>query len=283
MMTRLYLIGFLATAALCLAAQSTALRKSGGSTVKSESNYFSSIARLQSHPSTPPKAMLLGSSLTGRLADRGTLHPSIANLGCDGGTAVITLRAIDQGLITPAPTLVIEANTLSYELEGRGREIANAIRTPWFSVGKSIPNLSATARPTAFAYSWLMAKRGEGPTTTPPNPLLQFPNSPNIPTTLPFPSITPQADKLTTELSAILSRLQKRDITLILVMLPPGREPSSIDLQIAAQLSAKNSIPFWDMSQNLPPNSLGYTDGIHLDTPGARQVSAAITRRILPP
>jgi hypothetical protein len=66
-------------------------------------------------------------------------------------------------------------------------------------------------------------------------------------------------------------------------MLPPGREPSSIDLQIAAQLSAKNSIPFWDMSQNLPPNSLGYTDGIHLDTPGARQVSAAITRTILTP
>jgi hypothetical protein len=145
---RLYPIAFLAVLAACFGAQTLALRMVGGRTVKSESNYFSSIARLQTGNREKARVLMLGSSMTARLSDRTKPIPGIVNLGCDGGSAVITLRAIDRGDLKAAPLIIVEANMLAFELEHRGKEIAESIGSDWFKLGTKFPNLSATARPT---------------------------------------------------------------------------------------------------------------------------------------
>jgi hypothetical protein len=151
-------MAYLAILAACFGAQTLALRLFGGKTVKSESNYFSSIARIQNGDREEARVLMLGSSMIARLADRTQPIPGVANLGCDGGSAVITLRAIARGELKAAPLIVVEANSLSFELEHRGKEIAESIGSDWFKLGTKVPNLSATARPTAFVYSKLLAR-----------------------------------------------------------------------------------------------------------------------------
>ncbi|MEO8616420.1 MAG: hypothetical protein ABI600_14845, partial [Luteolibacter sp.] len=60
-----YLTGFVVIFAAGLGLQTVALRASGGKTLKCESNYFSSIARIQTETKGKSEVMLLGSSITG--------------------------------------------------------------------------------------------------------------------------------------------------------------------------------------------------------------------------
>jgi hypothetical protein len=271
-----YFIGFAVLFSIFFALQSVALRMSGGRTAKSESNYFSSIARIQSEVRRSPRIMLLGSSMTGRLADRAREIPGVANLGCDGGSAVITLRALDQGLLPQAPVLVIEGNTLSYELDGRGKEIAAAIDTDWFKLGTRVPNFGAGARPTAFAYSWLMARKaGEKAASA----VDRLPIS-SKPARL-DPSLAPMLDGaangLVEELSDIIHRLESKGCRVFIVMLPPGvKSPTSLQARLPRALACKSGARWWDLNEGLPPGTVAFTDGLHLDASGAERVLATL-------
>ena len=154
-----YFFTLLLTLATCFAVQWFALRQVGGRTAKSESNYFSSLGRIQAGTSGKPRVILLGSSITGRLPDRAQGFEGFANMGCDGGSAVDALRAMDQGYLPTAPVLVIEMNTLHLALQPKPSEIGSAIRSPWFQAGMRAPAISAYARPSAFLYSKLLARK----------------------------------------------------------------------------------------------------------------------------
>ena len=67
-------------------------------------------------------------------------------------------------MIPTASILIVEANSLAFKLEGRGRETGAALGSHRFRFGIDHPNLGATARPAALAYSWLIgrARRGRG-------------------------------------------------------------------------------------------------------------------------
>jgi hypothetical protein len=275
-----YLTAFAVVLAVCFGAQSLALRMAGGSTVKSESNYFSSIARIQTETRGTPEVMLLGSSMTGRLADRAADIPGVANLGCDGGSAVVTLRAMDRGLLPVAPVLIIEANGLSFELEHRGKEIAAAIDSDWFRLGMRVPNLGATARPTAFGYSWLMAHKegalaaaSEGlPISTKPAPL----------DASQAPLLDPASAALVHELAAIFRRLEGKGSRIYLVMLPPGAKSNTVQATLPRSLACKSGVLWWDLTDGLPPGAVGFTDGLHLDGPSAGKVLATLVSSLKP-
>ena len=80
--------------AACFGLQSLALHLVGGRTAKSESNFFSSIARIQTGAAEPvAEVFLVGSSLTGRFPSRSAEFPDVANLGCDGENAAVVMRA----------------------------------------------------------------------------------------------------------------------------------------------------------------------------------------------
>ena len=260
----------------CFGLQSLALKTVGGKTRKSESNYFSSVARLQTETRDQPEVLFLGSSLTGRLPDR----PQVGNLGCDGGSAVITLRALDEGILPGAKVIFVEANTLAYELQGRGKEITAAMRTDWFKVGVKVPNLGATARPSAFIYSWLDAKRnpvGIAPAADAPlyseagSGFTVVEQSPAL--------VGPEEHSLVEELSGILDRLTKKGMDLKLVMLPAGGEETEVDLRIAAGVAARTKLPWWNMYEDPVENEIRYTDGRHLDPASAAAVIDALLRK----
>ena len=265
--------------AVCLGAQTLALRASGGKTVKSESNYFSSIARLQTESQGRPRIMMLGSSLTGRLGDRAQHFEGVANLGCDGGSAVVTLRAMDKGILPTAPLLIVEANSLSFELEKRGKEIGEAISSRWFDFGIKTPNLGATARPTAFAYSWLMA-RSSGSAPNMEQEYLPVTTKPAILDPASAPKLDPEETALVDEVAAILGRLKKNGSKILIVMIPPGAEADSAQMEIPRAVAAKSGLPWWDLTESLPQDSVSYSDGLHLDAASAQKVMLTLMREL---
>jgi len=149
-----YALTLALTLTACFGIQTLALHHVGGRTTKSESNFFSSIARIQTGAAEPvAKVFLAGSSLTGRFPSRTAEFPDVANLGCDGESAAVVMRAIDKGILPLPPVLVIEGNTLYREQTASESLVGTVMESQWFELGRNIPNLSATARPSAFAYS----------------------------------------------------------------------------------------------------------------------------------
>lgn len=276
-----YATGLIVIFAACLGAQTLALRLSGGKTLKSESNYFSSIARLQTETQGGPKIMMLGSSMTGRLGDRAQRIEGVANLGCDGGSAIVALRAMDRGQLPTAPLMIIEANSLSFELEHRGKEIGEAIDSQWFEVGIKTPNLGATARPAAFAYSWLMARKpGSGPNAS--QEVLPIQTKPSVLDPSTAPELDEKSEALVDEVTAMLGRLRKRGCDFLLVTLPPASPADSLQSKIPRAIAARSGVRWWDLTEGLADGAVSFSDGLHLDGPGAQKVMLTLMREMAP-
>lgn len=258
----------LITLCLCFGAQALGLLMVGGRTVKSESNFFSSVGRIQASAKDSPEIMLLGSSITGRLPDRAHGFAGVANLGCDGGSAVDTLRAIHKGRLPRAPIIFVEANALHIALRGEG-EVAAAMRRPWFHVGMRVPLLSSYARPSAFAYSILLASRtgnygtvhGEG-----------FPQG-GQPGTNDLAwdemEVTDPERELADEMSRIISDLRKAGSRIIVVWLPPGREDGQLPSNWIRKMVSESGAEWWDLGHRIDPSEYRLTDGVHMDAESA--------------
>ena len=276
-----YLVPFALTLAACFGVQTLALHSVGGKTNKSESNFFSSVARIQTGIRDQPQIMLLGSSMTGRLPDRNQGFVGVANLGCDGSSAVDTLRAMDAGKLPIAPMLVIEGNTLYRAASGERSEIARAIDSPWFRVGGRIPNLGATALPAAFFYSRLLASKiGAGGRDAARQ--VQTTRSPSR-LSSPLPPLNAAESELIDELSAVIKRLGERGAEIMITMLPPGNSPDSSDVRLSLALALRAELPFWDLSSSFPSGQIHFTDGVHMDPPSAATVMNALLESLPPP
>lgn len=259
-----YLIPLLSTLAICFGLQSAALRGVGGRTSKSESNFFSSLGRIQAGAMGSPEMMLLGSSITGRLPDRAQGFPGVANLGCDGGSAVDVLRAMDEELLPVAPVLVIEVNYLHRALDPTPSEVGSVIGKPWFRTGLRFPQISAYARPSAFVYSALLERR-IGPASG-----LGRDRGLNVasrPRRLDVPSVSGigySERRLIDELVPRLKRLQQRSCRLVFVWLPPGRPDGAALPAWIEVLIAESGSEWWDLSTAVDPKLVELTDGVHM-------------------
>lgn len=266
------------TLALCFTAQSFALRTVGGRTTKSESNFFSSLGRIQAGARDMPDMMILGSSITGRLPDRAQGFSGTANMGCDGGSAVDVLRAMDEGILPAAPTLIIEANTLHLALEEKSTEIAHAMRAPWFKAGLRVPALSAYARPAAFLYSKLLVRRIGTFSAAGFESDLGVESRPSEVMVSPHVGITPREEKLIDEVAAILKRLQARGSRAVIVWLPPARSDGSEAPPWVLKLAHRSKTPWWDLAQDAETGTVSLTDGVHMDSASAARTLVAILK-----
>lgn len=264
--------------ATCFGLQLLALRASGGRTLKSESNFFSSVGRIQAGAKAHPHIMSLGSSITGRLPDAAQGFIGIANMGCDGASGIDTLRAIDQGIIPAARWLVIEVNTLGIEVNHQPSDIARAMRNPWFQLGIDYPLLSSYARPSAFFYSKLLARkigtfdpceaeRGFGTHTM---PTLLGPCSGML--------LDPAESKELEELSAIIERLQNKGSKFIFVTYPSAGKHKAHDWVVA--LVARTHSYWWDLERYIPPEDVRYTDAVHMDAVSATRATGDLLRAV---
>lgn len=263
------------TLCVCFCTQYIALREIGGRTVKSESNYFSSLGRIQSGAIGKPEVMLLGSSITGRLPDRAQGFQGVACMGCDGGSAADTIRAIDEGIIPRAPVIIVEANTLPVALAGKS-QIGTAIRAPWFRAGIFMPLLSAYARPSAFLYSPLLSSR-TGSYNLNQNSTLGVVTKPV--------SFSPEWDMyqvdskeaaLIADLSARIKRLCKNGSRVILVWLPPRRPQNQPPPPWILKLAAESEIEWWDLGQDAKSSEVKLTDRVHMDAESASKTLRSI-------
>ena len=278
MATRTYLLPLLSSLALCFGLQFVALRAVGGRTLKSESNFFSSLARIQAATTGEVRTMLLGSSITGRLPDRVQGFEGFANMGSDGGSAVDVLRPLDRGVIPVAPTLVIEANKLDRALDPRPSEIGLAMEEPWFELGVRLPLLSAYARPSAFLYSVLLAaKIGR----------FELPMYNNDLRVTSWPRLVPEAEgnvvsgdqrRLVDELSSIIARLRAKGVRVVIVWLPPARDASHPLPGWILSLAAQSGAEWWDMGEEADPRLVTLTDGVHMSAVSAQRTVASLRK-----
>jgi hypothetical protein len=275
-----YALTLALTLAACFTAQSLALRAVGGRTTKSESNYFSSLGRIQAGAQGEPDLMFLGSSITGRLPDRAQGFPGTANMGCDGGSAVDALRAMDEGILPRAPGLVIEANTLHLALAEQPTEISKAMRGPWFQVGLHVPNLSAYARPSAFFYSKLLARKIGGFSPTGASEDLGGSARPFLPAQLPESSLTPGQIELIEEIAGILGRLRESGTNATIVWLPPARGDGSVPPAWILEMAHRSGVPYWDLGQEVAPGTVTLTDGVHMAAESAARATASLTKEL---
>ena len=260
----------------CFGLQTLALHLVGGRTTKSESNYFSSIARIQTGTAEPVATVFLaGSSLTGRFPSRSEEFPEVANLGCDGESAAVVMRAIDKGVLPLPPVLVIEGNTL-YREQGAGDSLVGQVMdSMWFGVGRKITNLGATARPSAFAYSILLERKVGGAGG---GERLPLPVSFTVVVPPPSGEILPaKAQAVVSELSAIIGRFKARGCKMLIVQLPPGADAEALYTRIPYALSRETGVPILDLAKDLPPGTVKYTDGVHM----APASAAAALRSII--
>jgi hypothetical protein len=274
-----YLITLIFTIGICFCVQWFALRASGGRTLKSESNFFSSLGRIQAGAYAKQEIMILGSSITGRLPDSAQGFDGISNMGCDGGNGIDTLRAIDQGILPSAPWIIIEANTLNLSLQPSPTAISIAMEGPWFKLGIEHSPISAYARPSAFFYSKLLerkigtfskedAERGYQTDTV---PVVLSPQTPH--------RLTPDEDRLISEISAIIGRLKSGGAKVIFVWLPPGRTDNTPPEWITALVSTSDSL-WWDLGQHVPSSEIRLTDGVHMDSTSATRATGDLIRAV---
>ena len=275
-----YISYLVLTLAACFAAQGFALRAVGGRTVKSESNYFSSLGRIQAGAQGKPDLMFLGSSITGRLPDRAQGFPGTANMGCDGGSAVDALRAMDRKLLPVAPVLVIEANTLVRALDPKPSEVGLAMERPWFQAGLRVPAISSYARPSAFFYSILLARKIGGFGGAGDGDGLKVDSRP---VRLSAPAATEPAAAervLINELVPLLKRLQERKCRPVFVWLPPGREKGSAVPPWLATLVSESGSEWWDLGTEADPALIRLTDGVHMAADSAARTAISIRQAL---
>lgn len=274
-----YILPFALTLAVCFGLQSLALRAVGGRTAKSESNFFSSIGRIQAGAFFNADAMVLGSSITGRLPDRAQGFTGWANMGCDGGCAVDALRAMDAGILPNAAILVLEANTLHMALNREQTEIGAAMRRPWFRIGLQVPNLAAYARPSAFFYSKLLEKRiggfesGSGED-------LKATGAPILIRSIHISAMSSSEKLLVDEIVAILDQLERRGSKSFVVWLPPARSDASSPPSWILELARRSEAPYWDLGQQAAEGTVVLTDGVHMAAPSAMRTMSSLANEI---
>lgn len=274
-----YLILLLLTLAACFGVQSLALRLSGGRTLKSESNFFSSLGRIQAGAHAQQKIMVLGSSITGRLPDSAQGFAGISNMGCDGGCGIDTLRAIDQGILPSAPWIFIETNTLNLSLSPKPTEISRTMMSPWFKFGINHPSISAYARPAAFFYSKLLARKIGN---YPPAEAVRGFGSGTVPVLL-SPAASQSLDAIqanrVAEVTDIIQRLQRRGSRFIFVWLPPAHANDPAPEWILSLAESSHSY-WWDLGRRVSPQDVKLTDGVHMDAPSATRATGDLLRAV---
>jgi hypothetical protein len=276
-----YALTLALTLAACFTAQTLALRAVGGRTTKSESNFFSSLGRIQAGAKGAPELMLLGSSITGRLPDRAQGFPGVANLASDGGSALDALRAMDRGLVPTAPVLVIEVNYLHRALDPTPSEVGRAMSQPWFQAGIRFQSISAYARPAAFFYSILLGRKIGTYDRAVDGDDLGVDSRP-LPLAAPPRARLSTAERaLVDQLRPLLQRLHQARCRTIFVWLPPGRVSGSDLPPWVATLVWESNSEWWDLGTDADPEQVTLTDGVHMSASTAARTMSSLAEGVL--
>lgn len=265
-----------------------------------ESNFQANLIRLQAFLfGPPPRAVLVGSSLSGRLLPgyfEGTSLAPLDNLGLDGSGP---LYGLNLALARPESIVIIEANNLLRSRNENDLTLDQAVGGVEFRLGGRIPALQAQWRPSSVLYSWMkLRKTGDrrldsgvrsqesgvlsqeagGTVTESTNSaiqqsLTQYSNTSSLQVT------SGPAEELREKVKA----LQERGCRVVFVRLPTGqREADNPAFALSAALARELKVPELDLRAECAGRgeTLSYTDGLHLTPGSAREVSRLIAELI---
>lgn len=245
-----------------------------------ETNFQANLIRLQTFMfDAPPRTVLVGSSLTGRLLPsyfRGTDLAPAANLGLDGSGPVFGL---ELALQRPAQTVIIEVNTLLKPRDKNDQLIEDTLHGLNFQLARHLPFLRADARPSSMLYSFLKTRRKHSFTDTPINPT---PLAQATAPTQPAPSDDPATRAAKEKLQADVKALLERGSRVALVRLPMrGRSSSQNNPSYAwgDELAREFRLPLIDIEAECLKRGrvISYTDGLHLTPTSARETSVMVS------
>lgn len=275
-----YSVAFVFGLALCFVIQAAALKVVGGRNIKNESNFFSSLGRIQAAADSPPPVLMLGSSLTGRLPDRLQGYEDFANMGCDGGSAMDVLRAIDRGDLPGSRFLVVETNTLHRDMDPVPSVVASAMSRPWFRVGKQFPLLSAYARPSGFFYSFLLQRKIGAFGAYDATADLRVQNLPGKPDENITRVLDDKTEDLIEEVAGIARRLRSKGTDIIFVWLPPDRKNGGPPPAWILKLVKTADSHWWDIGGEADPSLVSLTDGAHMSVDSAARTVVTLQKGI---
>ena len=226
------------------------------------------------------EAMLLGSSVTGRLLPvyfEGTALPHTGNLGLDGsgpllGASLLTYRH-DLPRVVIVETFLIDKpwtkDDDSFLASVNGF-------SPWLAA--HIPALRAEHRPSSLLYSWIKHRKESSSAAPGQSPGSEVDPSPSFAKT----------DSVA-KLSLALASLQKLGVKVVLVRFPTGERRDGLLRELPpnhpAQIISKTlHLPLIDVAKEVATDGWEplYTDGLHLNADSARRISQTMAKLVAP-
>ena len=239
--------------------------------VKGESNYFSTLARLQTAARVEnPQIAFVGSSLTGRFPME-CLGKKGINLGCDGGSSLDSLLLLSSGSFKVPPHVVIEANVL----ESESTSLSGIAEGGWFKLGLELPVFSAAYRPSSLFYRCLRQSVSNLDNGVNERAVqwAAFRERPQVPVSkyeIKDASLSEYA-----RISGLVVALKKTGCRVIVVWIPNGRGRGRLlqeQVLRAEQMAADCDVPFFDLRELDELKLVDYTDEVHLDESSAANV-----------
>jgi hypothetical protein len=232
----------------------------------------------------PPQAVLVGSSLFGRLLpscfDDTPLAP-VASLGLDGSAPVFGL---DLVLKRPPPLVFVEVNTLLLPPNSNEEVLLDTMRGLRFRAARFLPVLRADYRPSSVLYSWLKSRRTQTREFTPrPDDTAAATNAPAEVSLAPFDAAgAPEAKE---KLRRQIQTLRDRGCRVILVRMPashrftPANNPS---FAFGDELAREFNLPLYDLDDECARRGfpVKYTDGVHLSAQSAREAAQVLAELV---
>ena len=251
-----------------------------------ESNFQSNLIRVQRVLfDSPPRAVIAGSSLSGRLLPsyfNGTPLAPLDSLGLDGLSASF---ALDLILKRPPSVVIIEVNTLLTPVNQHNGELVDAaIHSYLFRLSRYLHVLRAQSRPASMLYSWLKARSRKRANTTA--------SVPSIPPPGPVHSAQLPIDRasdggLRDRLRAQIQILRDHDCRIVLMRLPDGGRAvwSSIpSFSFGDDLAREFNLVQIDVEVECSRRGhpVSYSDGMHLTAGSAREASQLLAEQLAP-
>lgn len=241
-----------------------------------ENNFEANLIRLQTFLfERPPHAVLVGSSITGRLLPsyfKGTSLAPMANLGLDGSG---TLFALELVRTNPVPIVIVEENTLLRPPNVNEQLLAQTLAGFNFRLSKYLPLLRAKSRPSSMLYTWLKLRSRDGAKEA----VAEGPSAagPAV-ATLPSPSEEAAFETVHNQLRNEIKQLVEHGCRVVLLRLPSGHILTSASdpaATLGQTLAREFNLLRVDLGQECASRgeSVTFTDGIHLSAGSARQAS----------
>ncbi len=240
-----------------------------------EVNSQANLIRLESFLfGKTPRAVLVGSSLTGRLLpsyfDQTAIAP-VGNLGLDGSAPAFGLDLVLQ---RPPSVVCIEVNRLLQPAGDNEAVLEAALRSPRFRAAKYISVLRASSRPSSILYDWFKSRRTQTRDFVP-----RGTNGPSVAAYVPpDPEVI---GAIQNKLRAQVHALQERGCRIAILRLPASHRFTATNdtgYAFGDDLAREFKLPVFDLDDECARrgHTVKYSDGMHLSPASAREAAKVL-------